>query len=472
MQLVPPGAAEYALLLGERMSQNSIKSFATRALPTVTLLGVIAMLSSLISWFFYPRSGGWLDRFFIGGWHHNLGFDYFSVPRSFINLVHGHSIYHTSIYSYAPWATWYFYHPALAIFVGSWTSLFYPWVSYAAFVGFSLVLLVLSAWLIARQTGGLLIKRLSYFCILCAFPTYLLLWNAQMHVFTVIAVACILAGVLAMAQPAPDAQKNGQWLVALGLLISLFSKPIVFLCLPALLCAKETRKTTLQVLGVYAIVSIIFLLTPVLNPEHADPMNGNALHWVNILQQSGKIDVSNPECFSLPAFLMQILPQIPLFLFKIPLLFLLGSAGLLLFVPTREERLSLLVLAILLAVYNYYLSYTIVWEYHYTTLLPTIPFLLILLQRDRHPRGRRLLRAMLAFAVLFYLPTLYFLFRQHPAEHIVLVRIMRVLPVTMIYILLITYLLQWWKARRDILRTMPVLANASQIQSEILSAIY
>ena len=51
-----------------------------------------------------------------------------------------------------------------------------------------------------------------------------------------------------------------------GILLSLFSKPAVVLMLPVLLVTRETRKCVLGPVAVYAVVSLLFLALPVLNP--------------------------------------------------------------------------------------------------------------------------------------------------------------------------------------------------------------
>ena len=143
-------------------------------------LAVIAAAAMIVSLFV-----GFFDRFLIGSWHGEIGTDFFSVPRAWINLRHGVSIFNTIFCDYGPYASQYMHHPAVAIAVGSWTSLLSPTASYLSFVCVSIVLLWLGARLIARRVRGENAKALAFFAVFAAPPTYLLLWNAQMHVFTV-----------------------------------------------------------------------------------------------------------------------------------------------------------------------------------------------------------------------------------------------------------------------------------------------
>ena len=168
----------------------------------LAVAGAVAMSLSLFL--------GCLDQFVIGTWGGTIGADFFSVPRAWINLrhgdgiyfkadslVHGASIYPTAGGDFGPtYASAYPYHPALSVAVGSWTSLLPPVASYLAFVFFSLCVLWLSAALVARRVPGEGAKALAFFAVFAAPPTYFMLWNAQMHVFTVLAEACLLAGLV------------------------------------------------------------------------------------------------------------------------------------------------------------------------------------------------------------------------------------------------------------------------------------
>ena len=140
---------------------------------------------------------GFLDPLISGIWNGTIGTDYFSVPQAWINLRHGESIFCKIPGDFGPpYKSWYPYHPALAVLVGSWTAMLDPVASYLAFVFFSLGVLWLSAAIMARRVPGETAKALAFFAIFVAPPTYAMLWNAQMHVFTVLGAACLLAGLI------------------------------------------------------------------------------------------------------------------------------------------------------------------------------------------------------------------------------------------------------------------------------------
>ena len=262
-----------------------------------------------------------LDIFVPGSWHGIASFDFVSVPRSFLNLLQGKSIFNTFYLSYGSIATPYFYHPALSLLVGSWLSLFKPNTAFTLFVYISIIILIYSAFLISKQTNNILIKRLSYFLILCSFPTYLMLWNAQMHVFTVLAVTLVIVSLLKIFKN--QNHKNINLILLAGLLISFFSKPIIILFLPVLFFTKETRCTALLSFGIYILVSLLFIFLPVLNPEGIDTTKlfdknfhtslsnnydyneyleyynfDNIIHWIHIIKQSKNVPTNNFELFS------------------------------------------------------------------------------------------------------------------------------------------------------------------------------
>jgi hypothetical protein len=227
----------------------------------LAVAGAVVMSLSLFT--------GCLDPFLIGSWGGTIGSDFFSVPRAWINLLHGESIFSRTGSDFGPsHASGYPYHPALSVVVGSWTAMLPVVASYLAFVFFSLCVLWLSAALVARRVAGENAKALAYFAMFAAPPTYFMLWNAQMHVFTVLAAACLLAGLVDAtkqgignwglgighrgASPIPNPQSlippPGAMLAAAGLLISLLSKPMLLLVLPLLLLLVEPTRRQLGTL--------------------------------------------------------------------------------------------------------------------------------------------------------------------------------------------------------------------------------
>ena len=117
-------------------------------------------------------------------------------------------------------------------------------------------------------------------------------------------------------------------MLQIGLLLSLLSKPVVILALPVLFATRETRKALVPPLATYAVVSVLFLLTPALNYG-----GYNGIHWLNMLSASASpnptfslvfpraLDLANnPDIYCLPVYLQRLTgaPVSPLLL-KLPL---------------------------------------------------------------------------------------------------------------------------------------------------------
>src|ERR1700761_1483417 len=129
-----------------------MRRFLIRVLPWVTGIGVLVQLLSLRL--------GLLNVFFFDAMHADVqGIDYFSLPRGFISLAAGHSMYDTFKVPYGPRATWYVVHPVLAPVLGSWLSRFEPMTSYGVFTMLAVAMMAACAWLLARETDDELMRR-------------------------------------------------------------------------------------------------------------------------------------------------------------------------------------------------------------------------------------------------------------------------------------------------------------------------
>lgn len=368
---------------------------------------VITMI--VIALFLLSLKYHFLDVFVVGAWHGEIGVDFFSIPRAFLNLQFHKSIFNTNFLSYGPYASWYPYHPALAIFVGAPLSLFEPWAAYGIFVIFSIIVLMFSARLIAKYFKGKPYQNIPYPLIMATFPTYLMLWNAQMHIFTVLSVTLILVSYLERLEN-PLIHKI-DYKLFFGLLVSLLSKPIVLLFLPVILFMKETRRTCLICLVVYAAISLLFIFNSFLNSEDI-----NFLHWVNIIYQSNNL-TNNKEYFSLPSLINTFTGyNNNLIFYKIPLVLILILSLGVFFIKADKVKARYSLLIIIATLFCYFISYNKVWEYHYTTVLPAIPVMLFLCITETDNIIRFLLKSALIVSITFYLPTTYFMYK-YTMEH-------------------------------------------------------
>ncbi len=117
-------------------------------------------------------------------------------------------------------------------------------MAFAVFAGVSVGLLFLGRRLLASAFDDPVCKAFSYFALFCCLPVYMMLWNGQMHVFIVLAMTLVLAGLMRLEQEPQRADRYLRW-IQLGLLISLLSKPVVALMLPVLFILPETRRKLL-----------------------------------------------------------------------------------------------------------------------------------------------------------------------------------------------------------------------------------
>jgi hypothetical protein len=400
--------------------------------------------------------------------YHNQGIDFFSLPKAFLNLLEHRSMYDSwGGNAYGPYSTWFIAHPAFGLVVGFWFSLFSPWTSYWLFVILSLVLLGLSAHVLAADTADQSRKNIIYLLIFCSFPTYWVLYTGNIQAFSVLSFALILSALflLAYREDAVSIRTANSQLLA-GLLLSFFSKPFALLFLPVLLANRETRRITGFCLAVYFLVSILFIIAPPLNPEKLSAgqtlrvalspqfakehlnvyrnnfvlneyMKDNSIHWLNLVAQSDHY-WNHIDIFALSAFINTLAGKtLPGIIYKLPLLLALSGAGLICLARDRRRRLLLSLSLIMATSLTFFLSYNTVWEYQYTLFLPAAALLLLL--QEKEAVFQKWFLALLALASFLSLPTLYFLVRWRPVDSLTLtvIRADKVVPALLLYLCLI-----------------------------------
>jgi hypothetical protein len=440
-----------------------MKEKISKILPFFIIGFVLLMLGSL----YY----GWLNPFFFGAQNAQVqGIDYFAVPKSYLNLMEGKSIYDTwGGVPYGPYATWYLAHPAFSVFVASWFSYFSPWTSYALFAVFSLAIMAYCGYLISKITNNTFHKRLSYLVLLCAFPTYWMLYVGNMHAPLVLALTLILVSLHEYTYT--ENKKHTDNLLFAGLLISFFSKPIVLLMLPLFFMLKETRRTTIKSVLIYGIVSLLFIVVPVLNPESIgwtkltgillkfdfikenlniyknhfvlnEYMKDNSIHWLNLIAQSD-YKFMHIDVFSLPVFLDTILERsIPAAIYKLPIYITMVLSVGVACMEDKKVRLESALLLVMAISFTFFLSYNTVWEYQFASALPVIAMLPIL--KSKNVFYVKFIPAMFITGVLFCLPSLYFLVSGGDLQNIytlTLIRLTRIIPVLIIFSIMIFQLI-------------------------------
>ncbi len=435
-----------------------------RTLPWFTGAWVLLQLISLRL--------GLLNAFFFDSAHADVqGIDYYSLPKAWQNLAAGRSLYGTfDPPTYGPHFTWYLAHPLLAVVLGWPLSRMDPADSYGVFTLLSLAVMAASAWWLARESDDPLIRRLIWLLFLGAFPTYLTFWVGNVQSFTVLGLTLLFVGMLRTARWQPHAR----WFVRAGLLMSLFTKPVVLLMLPLLLLMKETRRAAFDAVAVYVPVSLLFLVVPALNPERISlgrtfwlswhpgfvrehmnifanglrltpDMRDNSVHWFNLIAQSG-FRLQHVDVYSLPVFLDGLSGNTtPGWIYVLPTLLVLGLSVGVGRMHERAARREAALLLVLAASLDFFLSYPTVWEYQYTAVLPVAAVLLMM--RHSLVLGR-LWPWCVGLAACSWLPSLYFLSGSAipSADVLAMARLDRVLPVTFLFALLL------WCVGRSALR--------------------
>jgi hypothetical protein len=397
------------------------------------------------------------------------GIDFFSLPKSFLNLLEMRSMYDSwGGAPYGPYSTWYISHPAFGLLIGFWFSFFAPWTSYWLFVLFSIAALACSAHTLSTCTANPLHKSACYPLLLCSFPVYWILHTGNIHSILVLGFTLILASLHALAYRQNESGNRPAKVYLLsGLLISFFSKPIALLYLPILLINKATRKTTTIGLLLYALISVAFLQTPLLNPEKVNTgemaqialdsqyvkehlnvyknnfvlnkyMKDNSIHWLHMIAQSD-FYWNHIDIFSLAAFTNTLTGRVlPGLIYKIPLIIAIALSFLLALIQDPRKRLELSLLLTMALTLTFFLSYNTVWEYQFALFQPAVA-MLFLLRKEADFFRRQWASLTLGLSFFFYLPTFYFLFRGREIDNFMLnaIRADKILPALIIYLILV-----------------------------------
>lgn len=426
------------------------------ALPSLTAVWVLFQLLSLRL--------GWLSGFFFDTSHADVqGVDYYSLPKAWLNLSAGRSLYGTfDPPAYGPHFTWYLSHPLLALTLGGPLSRLAPAESYGVFTLMSLGAMAASAYVLTRESNDPLGKRLIWLLLVGSFPGFAMLWVGNVQALTVLALSLLFTGLVRLA-----AGRSGfeRFLLA-GLLVSLFTKPVVALMFPCLLLLRETRRAASTAIAVYVPVSLLCEVMPWLNPQgvglprvfwlggHPEyvrlhmnvyanhlvltpDMRDNSVHWFNLVAQSS-YRLQHIDVFSLPVFMDGLLgrrtPDWPYFLPTLAVLTLSWVAARMAKGEERREAVLVLMLATSL---DFFLTYPTVWEYQYTAVLP-VGAALVLMPASRL-LSRRLRGVSLALVACVWLPSFYCLVSGDVSSAAILtmVRLDRVLPVTALFCLLV-----------------------------------
>lgn len=448
------------------MKEKATVHFA--GIPLLYWAGSIA----LVLFSLFSLHTGWLNSFFWAAEHASVkGIDFYCGPKAFLNLKEGRSMYDT--WGGSPWynggsMTWYLSHPAFAVWITSWYSWFSPETSWWLWNITQMLTLLFGGFLMGLslppgRSRGIVLLMSSF-----SFPAWWMLYVGNWHAPVVLSLALLFAGILMCIQ---GKERGGKLLFALGLMVSLFSKPVVVLTIPLFLIAENLRRSTLFVLGIYSMVSVIMLLVPLFNPQAIgihktlwlishpefirenlniyknnfrlnEYMLDNSIHWTNLIAQSSHY-LNHIEIFSLSVFVNTITGKmISPAVFKIPVWICFGLTLLYPMVGTDRKQLYVLLLTAAFSL-TFFMSYNTVWEYQYASVIPVSVLLWILIFKTKG-----LLRSLIICSWIILLPvygpSLYFTLSgpdYFSAQAFESIRLLRVLPVSISFVLLIAVLI-------------------------------
>jgi len=165
----------------------------------------------------------------------------------------------------------------------------------------------------------------------------------------------------------------------------------------------------------------------------------------------------NPEIYALPMLLYRYVAHwLPSAVKVSVAVVVLGLSIAPLLPSEKSSRLRAAVVAVCLCVLMHYLTYYMIFEYQYGTLLPVLPAHIWLWRRESACGLRRLLMTSFAVSLLIFLPTLNFLAPTDPNRYWVVNCILRVAPAAVAFLCLAFYggALAWRAASRSAVRAV------------------
>ena len=163
------------------------------------------------------------------------------------------------------------------------------------------------------------------------------------------------------------------------------------------------------------------------------PMLDNSVHWLGMVGLNG-YRMLHVDVYSLPVLLDGMFhAQTPDALYKLPLLFVLELTVLVALVRSPADRLRAALLLSMAMVVLVLVSYGLIWEYHFTLLLPVAGLLMMQERIGWAERG------VVALTWYVWLPSLYVLLSSRDLNLIgteTLLHSDRVLPALAVFCLL------------------------------------
>lgn len=386
-------------------------------IPTYRILILIAILIHL---FYYISAFGThtLDYFFPWGNVHELqGLDFYSVPNGAYAYLHGGKLTGENLPGVSPYSfgNYNVYHPFFTLLVGFFFQLFSPKISFLLWAIIKLITTFIIVLFLVRKFRDNQNLTFALFIFLTFFPQYLEIWNGQYHYLLNLALLFLLLALM---------EKRNFFWGSIYYSLTLIVKPVGFLWIPSFIIHHKWKILTLSCIF-FILCTLPFVIS-----------QSGLYYMTNLLDRIANPIGGPPGVFTLDAILR----------FLGTSLFAMRTLKLIIFLVLLliEFKLKPSIFQSLFFWISYYLLfYDLVFEYHYTILIPLFT-LGILTQSFFRKTSSKLL------ILTCSLPTPFFLFHffqvgaiGHKVTDVgwLLLVLAKILPLIVLNLLLFTHLL-------------------------------
>lgn len=313
-----------------------------------------------------------------GNVHEFQGIDFFQVPNGAYMFLRGGSLTGESLpnlptYSFGNYNV---YHPFFTVVFGSFFTLFSPTTAFLAMIAIKIIITIFILLFLYKKFRKNKYFPLAIFIFLSFFPQYLELWNGQYHFFLMVALFFLLYLIIN--------KRENDWLQGLLFFSSLIVKPIGLLWIPVFFIKKQLKNLFLG-LSLFTLATIPFLL------------NKSGLYFINNLLERMTHPIGGPPgVFTIDA--VARFYSLPFYDGSIVKSFLIFS---ILFLIIRSKISAFWGLFLMTSFYL--LFYDLVFEFHYTIL---IPFFVLGILTQKIIQNKTAIALILSFS----LPTPFFVF--------------------------------------------------------------
>lgn len=319
-----------------------------------------------------------LDYFFPwGNVHEWQGIDFYQVPNGAFSFLHGGKLIGETINQQAySFGNTNVYHPFFTLTAGSFLQLFSPHDSFIVLAIIKLILTFYIAVIVYKRFKKHAQIYFAFFIYFTFFPQYLEIWNGQYHFFLALAVFYILWNY--------TSKNNSHIVVGISYFLALLVKPIGVVWIPFLLIKRQWKVLGIGI-ALFIITTIPFIVTQ------------TGMYYItNIIDRIQNPIGGPPGIFTLDALLRYYA-----FTKETIMLARYGIFSFLLFVQLRYKP-NIFQSFFIWAGY-YLLFYDLVFEYHYTIL---IPFFLLGVLTQKIFQSKKAKALILSFSF----PTPFFIF--------------------------------------------------------------